>query len=536
MPLATLPPGGVVPLAVPGGVVPLAVRSVHGVSPERRHVARQIERILDERGGDEHSVIIQAHAVDDRVAKLMRAQSENLRDESASRSARALFPLNPDALVPGVNLRGYRKSSYSPKMVDRQPSGAAVKKTNLQALKHLHALAKRPYSAHAKAPTTKGTLDLWAARSVVVRLTTDELWQLAVNTDAPVAGVFPNRKVRIPPVSRTDAARLPWEVQENKASTWGLHTIGALAVWGAYGARGGGSKVAILDTGVDDTHPDLKNGNSKKVFAFEQFDANGDKVPGAKVHDSDEHGTHCSGTVVGGNASGRWIGVAPDATVAMGLVLDGGVGTDAAILRGMEWAIDLGVDVISMSLGGFTFDTEMPATYTETMVNAYLRGIPVAVAVGNEGSQTAGSPGSDLFALTVGATDHRDRAAGFSGGRTLVCSESPFVDPKSLPLVYSKPDVSAPGVDVLSTIPNGKYDVFNGTSMATPHVAGAIALLLSATDIKKKTGADRKRTELIQNAVIGSATELGEAGQNHRFGWGRIDVLKAIGFVKEVGF
>ncbi len=536
-------PAGVVPVWVTGTIPPAGV-----ASRKQRQLHKQIEKILDEREGDVHTVIVQGHAPDDHTARLMKAATESIRREAANRSARSLFPLSPDALLPGVKLRGYTtsRSAARPQLRTRtsaRPSAASAKKANLQALRPLLALAQRPIvddggSARARRARSNesGALPLWAARSVVLRLTTDELWRLP-DASAPIAGVFPNRKVRIPPIARTDAAQLPWEVQENKASTWGLHTIGALAVWGAYGARGAGSKVAILDTGVDDTHPDLQDASGKKkVTDFAQFADDGSQVAGAVPHDSDEHGTHCSGTVAGGNASGRWIGVAPEATLAMGLVLDAGFGTDAGILAGMEWAIDLDVDVISMSLGGFSSDIEMPPTYTEAMINAYLRGIPVAVAIGNDGSQTAGSPGSDLFALTIGATDHRDRAAGFSGGRTLVCSESPFVNPDALPLVYSKPDVSAPGVDVLSSIPNGEYDVFNGTSMATPHTAGAIALLLSATDIKKKTSKDDKRTELILSALMGSAMSLGEAGQNHRFGWGRIDVLKAVGFVKEAGF
>jgi subtilisin family serine protease len=305
-----------------------------------------------------------------------------------------------------------------------------------------------------------------------------------------------------------------------------------LAVWGAYGARGKGVKVGILDTGIDASHPDLTG----KIVAFAEFDADGRQIRGAKPHDTDQHGTHCAGTIVGGSSSGQWIGVAPEAQLAVALVLNGRHGgTDAQVLAGIDWLVEQKVDVISMSLGGLTLDPETPNTYTEAILTCLRAGIPVVTAIGNEGSQTTGSPGNDLFAFAVGATDYFDRAAGFSGGRTHIIRESNFIPPQNLPLPYSKPDVSAPGVAVLSTIPKGRWAAFNGTSMATPHVAGAMALILSATDIKQ-TVPEAERAFILQDLLTGSAEELGESGQNHRFGFGRIDVLRAISFAVERGF
>ena len=156
-------------------------------------------------------------------------------------------------------------------------------------------------------------------------------------------------------------------------------------------------------------------------------------------------------------------------------------------------------------------------------------------AIGNDGDGTGGSPGSDVFALSVGATDVDDRVAGFSSGRTQVVTESAVIRPGLLPLPYPKPDVSAPGVAVESSVPGGGWAVFNGTSMATPHTTGAVALLLSATT--GLANVDRRdRVATVIDLLIGGVRELGESGQDHRYGFGAVDVLGAIGLAKERGF
>jgi subtilisin family serine protease len=290
--------------------------------------------------------------------------------------------------------------------------------------------------------------------------------------------------------------------------------------------------VGVLDTGVDASHPDLLG----KISAFAEFDANGQEIINAQPRDSDQHGTHVCGTICGGNNSGKWIGVAPDAQVAVALVLDGQVGgTDAQVLAGIDWALSQNVDVINMSLGGLTLGPDVPNTYHNAIVTCLLSGVPVVTAIGNEGGNTSGSPGNDLFAFAIGATDFADRPAGFSGGRTQIIRSSDFIDERFLPLPYSKPDISAPGVAVESSIPNGKWAAFNGTSMATPHVAGAAALVLSATN-KLASVNDSQRAFLVQDFLTGSVEELGESGQDHRYGFGRLDVLRAIGFAREEGF
>jgi subtilisin family serine protease len=289
--------------------------------------------------------------------------------------------------------------------------------------------------------------------------------------------------------------------------------------------------VAVLDTGVDADHPDLKG----KVANWAEFGPDGKRVTGSVPHDSDRHGTHVCGTIAGGDASGSWIGVAPDARLAVGLVLDGEKGgTDAQVLAGIDWALDHGVHVISMSLGGIVISPETPGTYTRAVVECLLRGVPVVTAIGNEGDGTGGSPGNDLFTMAVGATDVDDKVAGFSSGRTQFVTQSDVIRPELLPLPYPKPDVAAPGVAVLSSVPGAQWAAFSGTSMATPHASGAVALLLAATGHLRSV-ADDDRVGVIVDLFIGGVTELGEAGQDHRYGFGRIDVLRTIGLAREQG-
>lgn len=389
-----------------------------------------------------------------------------------------------------------------------------------------------------KALSTSGDMDqsparFWSSQSVVLSMSKDDLYNLSRSSSSDaslIRGIYPNRPLRIPRIIETKS--LPQAIVEERASSWGVSRIGALSAWGAYEARGKGVKVALLDTGVDATHPDLDG----KVTAWSEFDSEGEKIFGSVPHDTDQHGTHCAGTIVGGNTSGAWIGVAPEAELLAALVLNGDKGgTPAQVLAGMQWAIDNDVDVISMSLGSLTLELEAPGPYTEALLTALLLGIPIVTAIGNEGSQTTGSPGNDYFAFSVGATDFWDRPAGFSGGRTHMVRQSAFLNPMDLPLVYSKPELSAPGVAIRSSVTKGKWASFNGTSMAAPHVAGAIALLLSATEIKNKVPRE-ERAFLLQDLLTGSVEELGESGQDHRFGFGRVDVLKAIGFAKELGY
>ncbi|MGW1594436.1 S8 family peptidase [Streptomyces sp. NPDC002343] len=285
--------------------------------------------------------------------------------------------------------------------------------------------------------------------------------------------------------------------------------IGAPAAWKA-GYTGKGVKVAVLDTGVDTRHPDLKD----QVAGAKNF------TSAADATDHFGHGTHVASIVAGTGAKsgGKYKGVAPDAKLLNGKVLDdSGYGDDSGILAGMEWAAGQGADVVNLSLGGYDSPGIDPLEAEVNKLSAE-KGVLFAIAAGNDGPQSVGSPGSADAALTVGAVDDKDRLADFS-------STGPRAGDGAI-----KPDVTAPGVDITAAAAAGSvidqevgqkpegYLTISGTSMATPHVAGAAALL-------KQEHPDWRSTEL-KGALTGSTK--GGAYTPFEQGSGRIQVDKAI--------
>jgi subtilisin family serine protease len=498
-------------------------------------IRQQVSRILDETKSPEIDVIVQMESDRPHLKKLAQAAGEALSRRRLSLTARDLLPTAfKKTVTPSEKQVTASTHSLLGRAAKEALTLAKIQKLGKEPLDPLLksglikvAVARMSEGRRRTEPPTP----IWTARAMPLQLNRDELARLPDEVEN-IRSVHVNRVLRVPslPEIKQTAAELG-DTARALSSTWGLLRINALAAWGIYKRRGEGVKIGLLDTGVDGDHPDLKG----KVEDWAEFDSLGQLVS-SKAHDSDEHGTHCAGILVGGKASGRYIGVAPAAKVAAALVLDGEEGgTDAQVLAGLEWCVEQKVDVISMSLGGLVMDPVTPPTYTESILTCMEAGIPVVAAIGNEGEQTTGSPGNDLFALSVGATDLLDRPAGFSGGRTQILRASDYIDPRHLPLPYSKPELSAPGVAIFSSVPGGEWKAFNGTSMAAPHVAGAIALLLSATRIQELETGVRKAT-LIQDLIIGSVEELGESGQDHRYGFGCLDVLRAIDFAVERGY
>ncbi|MBM7441067.1 S8 family serine peptidase [Streptomyces sp. HB132] len=282
--------------------------------------------------------------------------------------------------------------------------------------------------------------------------------------------------------------------------------VNAPQAW-AEGFDGEGTTVAVLDTGVDATHPDLKD----RVTQSRSF------VPGEEVDDRNGHGTHVASTVAGSGAAsdGAAKGVAPAADLLVGKVLgDGGSGADSGIIEAMEWAKAEGADVVSLSLG-----SSIPDDGTDPMAQAVdalsADGGPLfVIAAGNAyGAGTIGSPGSAASALTVAAVDKQDGRADFS-------SMGPLVRSYGL-----KPDLSAPGVDINAaasqSVPGveGMYQQMSGTSMATPHVAGAAAIL--------KQRHPEWSGQRVKDALMSSSKRL-PGYTPYEQGTGRLDVKAAV--------
>ncbi|MFJ9680594.1 S8 family peptidase [Streptomyces sp. NPDC101194] len=282
--------------------------------------------------------------------------------------------------------------------------------------------------------------------------------------------------------------------------------VHAPEAWAA-GYDGKGTKVAVLDTGVDAEHPDLVN----QVAASKNFTDSKD------TNDRVGHGTHTASTVGGSGAAsdGRKKGVAPGSSLLIGKVLnDQGYGLDSWIIAGMQWAVDQRADVVSMSLGnpriGDCADPMAQAT-KELSQNTHTLFV---VAAGNSGSgtETVSSPGCVPGVLTVGAVDRDDTTASFS-------SRGPVAVTHTL-----KPEIAAPGVDISAASAGGRgvyaYRSMSGTSMATPHVAGAAAVVRQAHP--------DWTAQQIKAALVSSARTGGKVAGADQTGGGVLDVFGAV--------
>ncbi len=270
--------------------------------------------------------------------------------------------------------------------------------------------------------------------------------------------------------------------------TYGLEQINVPETWQEYN-QGEGARVAVLDTGVDmDNHPDLElyttdSDDPTYPGGWAQFDENGERVD-SEPEDTGSHGTHVSGTIAGNvTDSGAHYGVAPEVELMHGEVFGESEGRFAAVFAGMEWAVDNDADVLSLSLGATgTFDD-----FIGPVQNAEEAGVLVVAASGNNDgddntNEDTGTPANIYESLSVGAVDSGEEIASFSSGETIVTSDAYDDPPEEWPNEFDVPDVVAPGVFTESADSGGGYTIKSGTSMATPHVSGTAALMLSEND------------------------------------------------------
>jgi subtilisin family serine protease len=385
--------------------------------------------------------------------------------------------------------------------------------------------SQQPLAAFAEARqgvTVENRFWLTNAALVTVDTTTVSLSDLAAVEG--VRAIYENQEFT---VNTGAAAATPAlgsaGVTANGSYTYGLEQINAPTAWEQHNTTGEGASVAVLDTGVAADHPDLS------VAKWQEFDSDGNPID-SEPNDGQGHGTHVSGTVSGpvdpaGDVPAY--GVAPNVSLYGGKVLDdSGGGSFAQIIGGMQWAVNESADVISMSLGATGFSDQMIAP----VQNAHDAGTTVVAAAGNSGEGSSGSPGNVYDSIAVGASNSNQGIAEFSSGEEITTDSAWSEPPAEWPDEYVVPTIAAPGVNTLSSVPGGGYDdTFSGTSMATPHVSGVIALAESALD-KELSAAE------VEQALEATAFKPGDApappGQRDtRYGSGIVDANAFIAFL-----
>jgi subtilisin family serine protease len=375
-------------------------------------------------------------------------------------------------------------------------------------------------SRHLKKPQSLTVSRIGKALpAIAVEVTRDTLEELGKLPE--VLAVMPNQRIRHLQPKEVSYAQLNQQEQQ-RGITWGMERLEIPQIWET--TKGSGVKVAVLDTGVYGDHSALEG----RVKKFVVIDPLGRRIETARTFDSGQHGTHVCGTIAGGkSADGTSIGVAPEADLLAAGVLIGNA-TLQTLVEGLAWAIEYGADIINMSLGFSYYEPLFPEIF-----NLLLKqfGILPVVAVGNENYGNSSSPGNAYNALSIGAVenlgDQTHDVAFFSSGASLVFPG------QAEELVVTKPDVVGPGVQVYSCIPPEKrsdgvyeYTYMDGTSMATPHVAGVAALLMSAKP-------DAPTTEIMQVLKETAKHPAGEDERpDNRWGYGLVhpvEALKALG-------
>lgn len=306
---------------------------------------------------------------------------------------------------------------------------------------------------------------------------------------ADLPGILPGEQV-------PERVFLPAQAAAEPSVDWGVVKIGAQVAWKT--TKGRLVRVAVLDTGCDLTHPNLKGA----IMAARDFTGSP-----SGPSDVNGHGTHCAG-VVGARTDGAGLlGVAPECSILVAKVLgDSGSGSDFSISGGIDWSLAAAqnTDVISMSLGARTPSQTIHAA----VKRADAEGVIVVAAAGNEGpgQNTVGYPGGFVECVCVAATDSTDAVARFSSRGQQVF-------------------VAGPGVNVRSTYPGGRYATMSGTSMATPHLAGVAALWIAANPTVPK----KDRPAKFKAALVAACKDLGTPGRDTAYGHGLVDCTKLIG-------
>jgi subtilisin len=283
-------------------------------------------------------------------------------------------------------------------------------------------------------------------------------------------------------------------------NTWGVKRIGAGEPH-AGGFRGNGVKVAVIDSGIDYNHPDLA-ANYAGGYDFVNNDAD--------PFDDNQHGTHVAGTIAARDDDAGVIGVAPEARLyALKVLGANGSGSFSDVIAALQWAVDNGIQVTNMSFGS----SQDPGSLVRNAFdNAAAAGILHIAAAGNSGTCT-GTGENMLFPARYASVV---AVAAVNSSDARPCFSSTGVDV----------ELAAPGVGVNSTIPGGGYAAFNGTSMASPHVAGTAALVVGA-GVADLNSNGRVNDE-VRQILIDTAQDLGPAGRDTFYGHGLVNAAAAV--------
>ena len=340
----------------------------------------------------------------------------------------------------------------------------------------------------------------WIFNGLAVTATLEVVHQLAARPD--VQSVTPDRMIPAPAPNLVGVAPEP-----------NISLVEAPALWNL-GYQGQGVVVANMDTGVDATHPDLASRWRGGTNSW--YDPNGQHP--TTPTDVNGHGTQTMGVMVGGGGGGTSIGIAPEARwIAAKIFNDQGKATTSGIHQGFQWLLDPDgnpntADAPNVVNNSWAISgTSCSLDFQTDLRSLRAAGILPVFAAGNSGpsASTSVSPANNPEAFAVGATDTSDTIFSGSSRGPSACGEPPTVFP----------ELVAPGVNILSSDLYGGYITSTGTSLAAPHVAGVLALLLSARP--------NASPEQQANALERGAVDLGGAGADNTFGYGRLDALAA---------
>lgn len=400
----------------------------------------------------------------------------------------------------------------------------------------------------ASASKVRKIKTLWLVNIVNCEITKSAIETLSLRSDIASIDYDEERNILLAPTIDKTSDESLHEMRDGREITWNVIKVNADDVW-AQGYYGAGVIVAVLDTGVNYNHTDLNDHLwTDPDYPNHGYDfINGDNNP----MDDHGHGTHCAGTVAGDGTSGSQTGMAPEAAIMCIKLLDStGNGVESLCWEGIEFAVDNGADVLSMSFGWQHSWGTNRAAWRNAMGYAYAADVFSSVAAGNEGNQQSSYPipdnvrtpgdcpppwlhpdqtltGGLSSVVCIGATDINDNLASFSGRGPVtweyIGGYNDYAYNPEQGLI--RPDISAPGVSIksLAHYNNTGYESgWSGTSMATPCVAGVIALMLSK---------DFTLTPAQLDQIIEENAAVAQNPKNNNFGSGRIDALASVNAV-----